>query len=205
MATLPLDAHGFRGAILLRPGRFLVSGQLHLNVSGVVLRGSGAGPNGTTIVADGHDRRTLIEAGGRPDSIARQRRSNHRRNRTRRSSPPHRRIHRRPRRRRSRRRHPPQHAGVDLRHRHERPARHLRQPAPRLEARLAQPRLGPHHHLHQRHQPNRSRSTPPSPPSMQKKYGGGTVVKIESNPALENIGIEDLTPRERLRQELPQG
>src|ERR1700733_12680239 len=65
MATLPLDAHGFRGAILLRPGRFLVARQLHLNVSGVVLRGSGAGPNGTTIIATGQGRRTLIEAGGR--------------------------------------------------------------------------------------------------------------------------------------------
>ena len=67
MATLPLDSHGFRGAILLRAGRFRVAGQLRLNVSGVVLRGSGTGPNGTTIVAEGQGRRTLIEAGGRTD------------------------------------------------------------------------------------------------------------------------------------------
>ncbi len=48
-------------------GQFRVAGQLRLNVSGVVLRGSGTGANGTTIVAEGHDRRTLIEAGGRTD------------------------------------------------------------------------------------------------------------------------------------------
>ena len=71
MASLPVDSNGFRGAILLRPGRFHVAGQIRLNVSGVVLRGSGTGASGTgggtAIVADGHDRRTLIEVGGRAD------------------------------------------------------------------------------------------------------------------------------------------
>lgn len=65
VATMPVDARGFRGAILLRPGRFHVAGQLYLNASGVVLRGSGEGK--TTIVADGHGRRTLIEVGGAAD------------------------------------------------------------------------------------------------------------------------------------------
>lgn len=62
--TLPVQKNGFRGAVLLAPGRFLVKGQLHMNVSGVVLRGSA----GTTIVATGVSRRTLIEVGGTGDS-----------------------------------------------------------------------------------------------------------------------------------------
>ncbi|HMP07908.1 MAG TPA: hypothetical protein PJ982_16280, partial [Lacipirellulaceae bacterium] len=60
VASLPADAGGFRGAVLLRPGRYLVAGQLRLTASGVVLRGSGAGPRGTVIVAAGRDRRPLI-------------------------------------------------------------------------------------------------------------------------------------------------
>ncbi|HEV2764878.1 MAG TPA: hypothetical protein VGV38_17990, partial [Pyrinomonadaceae bacterium] len=55
-------ADGFRGALLLTPGRFKVSGQLRLNASGVVLRGSGTGR--TTVVATGRGRRTLVEIGG---------------------------------------------------------------------------------------------------------------------------------------------
>jgi len=67
VAALPLGADGFRGAILLRPGRFRVQSQLHLNASGVVLRGSGNGANRTTIVAEGIGRRTLIQVGGDAD------------------------------------------------------------------------------------------------------------------------------------------
>ncbi len=65
VAAMPLDAQGFRGAILLRPGQFHVAGQLHLNATGVVLRGSGQAS--TTILATGHDRRTLIQIGGASD------------------------------------------------------------------------------------------------------------------------------------------
>jgi hypothetical protein len=67
IATLPLDSNGLRGAILLRPGSFKVSGQLHLNASGVILRGSGAGSSGTVIVATGTSRRTLLQVGGEID------------------------------------------------------------------------------------------------------------------------------------------
>ena len=66
-ASLPIGADGFRGAVLLSAGRFQVNGQLHLRVSGVVLRGSGAGANGTVIVAEGLGRRTLIEVGAEKD------------------------------------------------------------------------------------------------------------------------------------------
>ena len=61
VAAMPMAAEGFRGAVLLRPGRFRVAGQLRMNVSGVVLRGSGEGQ--TTIVAEGIGRRTLIQVG----------------------------------------------------------------------------------------------------------------------------------------------
>lgn len=52
---------GFRGAVVLAPGRFHVAGQLSLRASGVVLRG--AGVERTTVVAEGVDRRALIEMG----------------------------------------------------------------------------------------------------------------------------------------------
>jgi Family of unknown function (DUF6298)/Putative collagen-binding domain of a collagenase len=61
VAAMPLGLDGFRGAILLAPGRFHVKGQLHLRVSGIVLRGSGT--TATTIEASGIDRRTLILVG----------------------------------------------------------------------------------------------------------------------------------------------
>ncbi len=67
VAQMPRDANGFRGAVLLRPGRWLIDGNLHLNASGVVLRGSGDDEKGTTLVATGESRRTLIEIGGKGD------------------------------------------------------------------------------------------------------------------------------------------
>lgn len=43
VAALPLDAQGFRGALLMKAGFYRVSGTLRLNGSGVVLRGVGEG------------------------------------------------------------------------------------------------------------------------------------------------------------------
>ncbi len=63
VAARPIAADGFRGAVLLTAGRFHVQGQLVLRATGVVLRGMGAGPSGTTIVAEGIGRRTLMEVG----------------------------------------------------------------------------------------------------------------------------------------------
>ena len=45
VATLPVGPDGFRGAVLLAPGRYTIDGTLRLNASGVVLRGSGQGAN----------------------------------------------------------------------------------------------------------------------------------------------------------------
>src|SRR5438067_10401934 len=68
VAGMPIGADGFRGTVVLRPGRFRVSGQLRISVSGVVLRGSGVGQ--TTIVAEGIGRRTLIQVGAASDPEA---------------------------------------------------------------------------------------------------------------------------------------
>lgn len=63
------DANGFRGAVLLQPGKYRVSGSLYLRNSGVVLRGCGIGEKGTEIIATGTDRRTLIRISGKKDII----------------------------------------------------------------------------------------------------------------------------------------
>ncbi|WP_276501023.1 DUF6298 domain-containing protein [Terrimonas pollutisoli] len=63
VASLPVDANGFRGAVLLQKGTYEVSGQLRITASGVVLRGSGV--NATTIVGAGTGRLALIKIIGR--------------------------------------------------------------------------------------------------------------------------------------------
>jgi hypothetical protein len=60
-----VNVGGFRGAVLLEPGRFEVNGGLRIGKSGVVLRGSGV--DRTTLVATGQDRRTLITIAGAAD------------------------------------------------------------------------------------------------------------------------------------------
>jgi ribosomal protein L28 len=61
VASLPLDANGFRGAVLLQKGSYEVFGQLRINASGVVLRGSGMNDNGTTLIGAGTGRLALIK------------------------------------------------------------------------------------------------------------------------------------------------
>ena len=66
--ALPLNANGHRGALLLLPGEYPVSGVLIINRSGVVLRGSGDGEDAasnTIIRGVGNvpDERTLITIG----------------------------------------------------------------------------------------------------------------------------------------------
>src|SRR5262249_1920356 len=53
VSALPPDENGFRGAVLLVPGTFNCSAALNISTSGVVLRGSGSGANGTIINATG--------------------------------------------------------------------------------------------------------------------------------------------------------
>src|SRR5688572_1303198 len=47
VASLSPDEKGFRGAVLLQPGRFEIGGALKIAATGVVLRGSGMGAGGT--------------------------------------------------------------------------------------------------------------------------------------------------------------
>lgn len=61
---LPADRQGLRGAVLLEKGVYEVSGGLLMRQSGVILRGSGMGEEGTVLLATGHDRRTLIRISG---------------------------------------------------------------------------------------------------------------------------------------------
>ena len=46
VGSLPPDANGFRGAVLLQKGNYEVFGQLRITASGVVLRGSGVNETG---------------------------------------------------------------------------------------------------------------------------------------------------------------
>ncbi len=64
VGSLPADARGIRGAVLLEKGTYEIDGQLLIRHSGVILRGSGMGPDGTILRAAGHDRRTLIRITG---------------------------------------------------------------------------------------------------------------------------------------------
>ena len=66
VASLPADKNGFRGTVLLQKGTYDVAGQLRINSSGVVLRGSG-NDGGTILLGSGTDRQTLIKVAGRND------------------------------------------------------------------------------------------------------------------------------------------
>ena len=64
VGALAPDANGFRGAVLLAPGTYDIAGQLLMNKSGVVLRGSGNSTSGTVLQATGASTRWLIRMGG---------------------------------------------------------------------------------------------------------------------------------------------
>lgn len=63
VAQMPLDADGFRGAVLLKKGRYDVAGTITIRVGGIVLRGEGDKENGTLIYGSGNIARTLIDIG----------------------------------------------------------------------------------------------------------------------------------------------
>jgi hypothetical protein len=65
VSALPLDANGFRGALLLSAGEYPISGQLHITASGVVLKGANWGTTtGTRLRATGTGQRALIDIKG---------------------------------------------------------------------------------------------------------------------------------------------
>lgn len=67
VGKLRANKDGFKGAVLLQKGIYHISGTLKMNYSGVVLRGSGMGKEGTILSADGTDRATLIIVSGLKD------------------------------------------------------------------------------------------------------------------------------------------
>lgn len=69
VATLPLGKDGLRGAVLLEKGKYEVAGTLKINASGVILRGSGMGEDGTVIYATGLDRLGVLRISGKRDLI----------------------------------------------------------------------------------------------------------------------------------------
>lgn len=69
VARLPLGKDGLRGAVLLGKGRHEVAGTLKINASGVVLRGSGMGEDGTVLYATGLDRLGVLRILGKNDLV----------------------------------------------------------------------------------------------------------------------------------------
>jgi hypothetical protein len=66
------DANGFRGAVLLEPGTYDVAANLRIAASGVVLRGSGSGVNGTVLRVTGAPHRVFTVGGAgtwQPDAV----------------------------------------------------------------------------------------------------------------------------------------
>ncbi|MEC0370142.1 discoidin domain-containing protein [Paenibacillus chibensis] len=64
VAQLPVGKDGFRGAVLLKKGKYEVGGTVKINASGIVLRGEGQDEKGTLIYGTGTNPRNLIEIGG---------------------------------------------------------------------------------------------------------------------------------------------
>ncbi|WP_218091891.1 discoidin domain-containing protein [Paenibacillus solanacearum] len=64
VSAMPLNAEGFRGAVLLKKGTYRLGGTLTIRSSGVVLRGEGQDENGTILYATGASRRNMLEIGG---------------------------------------------------------------------------------------------------------------------------------------------
>ena len=62
VALLPVNKAGFRGTILLKKGTYKIAGTLHINKSGIVLRGEGE--NATKLIATGKGQRSLIVFNG---------------------------------------------------------------------------------------------------------------------------------------------
>ncbi|MEO0899992.1 MAG: DNRLRE domain-containing protein [Bacteroidota bacterium] len=67
--SLPINAQGIRGAVLLRKGIYEVNGILRIEESGVVLRGEGQGDNGTVLYATYAQNHDFLRIQGRSSGI----------------------------------------------------------------------------------------------------------------------------------------
>jgi hypothetical protein len=66
ISALAPDKNGFRGAVLLRAGYYKMAMPLRIQASGVVLRGEGMGDTGTILVGTGTGRPPAADAAGGP-------------------------------------------------------------------------------------------------------------------------------------------
>jgi hypothetical protein len=64
VSALPLGVDGMRGAVLLRRGAYRCASVLKIMASGVVLRGEGDGEEGTVITATARKQQVLVQIGG---------------------------------------------------------------------------------------------------------------------------------------------
>ena len=64
VSAMPLDAKGFRGTLLLKKGTYRINGVLHINCSGVVIRGEGQDRQGTVLIETGKIQQPLIVVSG---------------------------------------------------------------------------------------------------------------------------------------------
>ena len=71
VSLLPVNANGFRGAVLVKTGRYEVNGSLYIRASGVVLRGEGQNTpekGGTELVATSTTQHDFIQIQGTESS-----------------------------------------------------------------------------------------------------------------------------------------
>lgn len=61
VATMPLDANGFRGAILFNAGTYNISNTITITANGIVLRGVGFNGSGTNFIATKTSQHILID------------------------------------------------------------------------------------------------------------------------------------------------
>lgn len=69
VGSLPLDANGVRGAVLLGRGTHRILSGIVVKKSGVVIRGVGMGEHGTVLLGDGRTRETVIRVLGNNDVV----------------------------------------------------------------------------------------------------------------------------------------
>jgi hypothetical protein len=64
VSNLNPDMNGFRGAILLKKGTYLIPGTIKISKGGIVIRGEGDDASGTKLIASGKGKRSLILVSG---------------------------------------------------------------------------------------------------------------------------------------------
>jgi hypothetical protein len=78
VSALPLDPNGFRGAVLIKMGYYKLATPLRIQASGVVLRGEGMGDTGAVLIGTGNPRAggggrgmpTLVQIAGKGGRVA---------------------------------------------------------------------------------------------------------------------------------------